>query len=245
MTAYYLNLLMQAATYAVAVVGLTIVLGYTGQINLAQAAFFGLGAYSVALGTVSFGLPFWVALFAGIAIASIAGVVLGLTSFYATLAEHSFIACKSFVQALSLESKGLCVARHYSIIDGLNGLRPLRGRVEIWRGSLRAPFLFWSATARSSKWVEKEWRHRLTYRGLAHLSLLAGSATREAAPGLHRGQKVCAAKKLAFRTTHQFKLENPLPLFREGLASVIANIEIIPTAKLLNRPHEAGATRRA
>ena len=80
MTAYYLNLLMQASTYAVAVVGLTIVLGYTGQINLAQAAFFGLGAYSVALGTVSFGLPFWLALVAGIVITSVAGVVLGLTS---------------------------------------------------------------------------------------------------------------------------------------------------------------------
>jgi branched-chain amino acid transport system permease protein len=80
MSAYYLNLLMQASTYAVAVLGLTIVLGYTGQINLAQAAFFGLGAYSVALGTVSFGLPFWPALFAGIGIASIAGVVLGLAS---------------------------------------------------------------------------------------------------------------------------------------------------------------------
>ena len=80
MTAYYLNLLMQAATYAVAVVGLTIVLGYTGQINLAQAAFFGLGAYSVALGTVGFGLSFWLALFVGIVIASVAGVVLGLTS---------------------------------------------------------------------------------------------------------------------------------------------------------------------
>ena len=80
MTAYYLNLLMQASTYAIAVLGLTIVLGYTGQINLAQAAFFGLGAYSVALGTVSFGLPFWPALFAGIIIASVAGVVLGLTS---------------------------------------------------------------------------------------------------------------------------------------------------------------------
>jgi branched-chain amino acid transport system permease protein len=80
LTAYYLNLLMQASTYAVAVLGLTIVLGYTGQINLAQAAFFGLGAYSVALGTVSFGLPFWPGLFAGIVIASVAGVVLGLTS---------------------------------------------------------------------------------------------------------------------------------------------------------------------
>ena len=45
LTAYYLNLLMQASTYAVAVLGLTILLGYTGQINLAQAAFFGLGAY--------------------------------------------------------------------------------------------------------------------------------------------------------------------------------------------------------
>ena len=50
-TAYYLNLLMQAFTYAVAVLGLAIVLGYTGKINLAQAAFFGLGAYSEALGT--------------------------------------------------------------------------------------------------------------------------------------------------------------------------------------------------
>ena len=49
--------IMQASKYAVAVLGLTIVLGYTGQINLAQAAFFGLGAYSVAVGTDSFGLP--------------------------------------------------------------------------------------------------------------------------------------------------------------------------------------------
>jgi len=48
-SAYSLNILMQASTYAIAVLGLTIVLGYTGQINLAQAAFFSLGAYSVAL----------------------------------------------------------------------------------------------------------------------------------------------------------------------------------------------------
>src|ERR1700747_2714622 len=80
MTAYYLNLLMQASTYAVAVLGLTIVLGYAGQINLAQAAFFGIGAYSVALGTTAFGLPFWIALTVGILVAACAGAVLGLTS---------------------------------------------------------------------------------------------------------------------------------------------------------------------
>ena len=80
LSAYSLNLLMQASTYAIAVLGLTIVLGYTGQINLAQAAFFGLGAYSVALGTAAFGLSFWGALAIGIFSAAGAGAVLGLTS---------------------------------------------------------------------------------------------------------------------------------------------------------------------
>ncbi len=78
--AYTLNLLMQASTYAIAVLGLTIVLGYSGQMNLGQAAFFGIGAYGVALGTTTFGLPFWVALAAGVAAAAVAGVALGLMS---------------------------------------------------------------------------------------------------------------------------------------------------------------------
>ena len=38
--AYITNILMQAVTYSVAVMGLTVVLGMCGQINLAQAAFF-------------------------------------------------------------------------------------------------------------------------------------------------------------------------------------------------------------
>jgi branched-chain amino acid transport system ATP-binding protein/branched-chain amino acid transport system permease protein len=77
---YTLNILMQAATYAMPVLGLAIVLGYTGQINLAQAAFFGLGAYAVALLTVTLGLSFWIALPAGVALAAAMGFVLGLTT---------------------------------------------------------------------------------------------------------------------------------------------------------------------
>lgn len=80
MPAYYLNLLMQASTYAIAVFGLTVVLGYCGQINLAQAAFFGLGAYGVGLGTATFAFPFWLALAIGVLLAAAAGAVLGLTS---------------------------------------------------------------------------------------------------------------------------------------------------------------------
>jgi branched-chain amino acid transport system permease protein len=79
-TAYSLNLLMQASTYAIAVFGLTVVLGYCGQINLAQAAFFGMGAYSVALGTTAWGLSFWSALVIGVGAAGAAGAALGLTS---------------------------------------------------------------------------------------------------------------------------------------------------------------------
>ena len=62
---YVANILMQAATYAIAVFGLSIVLGLCGQINLAQAAFFALGAYSVGLGTADYHLPFWLCLVGG------------------------------------------------------------------------------------------------------------------------------------------------------------------------------------
>ena len=77
---YVLNIFMNAVTYAMAVLGLVVVLGYTGQINLAQAAFFGFGAYAVALGTVAYGLPFWVAFTIGLALSGAAGVTLGLTT---------------------------------------------------------------------------------------------------------------------------------------------------------------------
>jgi branched-chain amino acid transport system permease protein len=77
---YLLNIIMQAATYAIGVAGLVVVLGYCGQISLAQAAFFGLGAYGVGIGATDFGLPFSVALLIGIAIAVAFGVLLGLAS---------------------------------------------------------------------------------------------------------------------------------------------------------------------
>lgn len=77
---FVLSMFMQATTYAIAVLGMVVVLGYTGQINLAQAAFFGFGAYGVALGTVSYGLSFWVSLAIGVGIAGIAGGILGLTT---------------------------------------------------------------------------------------------------------------------------------------------------------------------
>jgi len=80
LSGYVLNILMQAATYAIAVIGLTVVLGLCGQINLAQAAFFGIGAYAVGLGTVDHGLNFWLCLPIGLALAVVLGAVLGAST---------------------------------------------------------------------------------------------------------------------------------------------------------------------
>ncbi|MGU3666718.1 ABC transporter permease subunit [Methylobacterium sp. A49B] len=77
---YALNILMQAATYAIAVIGLTVVLGLCGQINLAQAGFFGIGAYAVGLGTVDGGLNFWICLVVGLGLAVVLGAALGAST---------------------------------------------------------------------------------------------------------------------------------------------------------------------
>ena len=77
---YILIILMQAATYATAVVGLVVVLGYCGQISIAQAAFMGLGAYGVAIGTVDFHLNFFAALAIAVSIAGALGLLLGVAS---------------------------------------------------------------------------------------------------------------------------------------------------------------------
>lgn len=79
-SSYVHNILMQAVTFAIAVFGLTVVLGLCGQINLAQAAFFGIGAYAVGLGTVDYGLNFWLCLGLGLVAALGAGAFLGAST---------------------------------------------------------------------------------------------------------------------------------------------------------------------
>jgi branched-chain amino acid transport system permease protein len=77
---YILNILMQATTFAIAVFGLSVVLGLCGQINLAQAAFFGFGAYAVGIGTSDYQISFWLCLIAGCVLALLAGALLGMST---------------------------------------------------------------------------------------------------------------------------------------------------------------------
>jgi ABC-type branched-subunit amino acid transport system ATPase component/ABC-type branched-subunit amino acid transport system permease subunit len=75
---YWMNLVNLAISFSVACLGLNIVLGYTGQLSLAQAAFWGVGAYTSAILTTQFGLPVWAGMFAAFFVAAFFGVLLGI-----------------------------------------------------------------------------------------------------------------------------------------------------------------------
>jgi branched-chain amino acid transport system permease protein len=58
--------------------GLDFILGYAGQLNLGQSAFYGIGAYVSTLLIVKLGMPFWVAFAAGVLFSGCAGMILAL-----------------------------------------------------------------------------------------------------------------------------------------------------------------------
>ncbi len=77
---YVLSLLILAISYAVVVIGLNILIGYTGQLSLGQAALFGIGSYTMSIVTVKGGMPFWIGLIAGVLVPVIFGFAIGLTT---------------------------------------------------------------------------------------------------------------------------------------------------------------------
>jgi len=63
---YYLNVLVFVGIYSLITIGLSLLMGYTGQISLGHAAFFGLGAYTSGVLSTKFGVSPWFALLAAI-----------------------------------------------------------------------------------------------------------------------------------------------------------------------------------
>ncbi|HEY0918067.1 branched-chain amino acid ABC transporter permease [Devosia sp.] len=74
---YATVILTNALLYVVLALGLNIVVGYAGLLDLGFAAFFAVGAYTVGITTLHFGLNFWLALPLAIVFAIIAGVIIG------------------------------------------------------------------------------------------------------------------------------------------------------------------------
>ena len=79
-TPYALYIIISVGIYAIAAIGLNILIGYTGQISLGHGAFFGVGAYAAAVLATKFEMPFIVALPGAGLITALVGMIFGLPS---------------------------------------------------------------------------------------------------------------------------------------------------------------------
>jgi branched-chain amino acid transport system permease protein len=99
---YHLHTLIMAGIFAVLALSLNLLLGYTGQLSLGHAAFFGIGAYATGLLTVKLEWSAWIGLLASIVLPAVAGYVIGrlalkLRGAYFVLLTISFAGCVSLV----------------------------------------------------------------------------------------------------------------------------------------------------
>jgi branched-chain amino acid transport system permease protein len=74
---YYLHLFIVSGVFVVAVLGLDLIVGYVGQLSLAHAAFFAMGAYTSALLFVRLKWSMWLGLPAAALVAGFVALVLG------------------------------------------------------------------------------------------------------------------------------------------------------------------------
>ena len=77
---YVLYILNTIGIYAIAALGLNLLIGFTGQISLGHGAFFGVGAYAAAVLTTRVGCPYWAALPLAGCVTAAVGMVFGIPS---------------------------------------------------------------------------------------------------------------------------------------------------------------------
>src|SRR5436309_12943234 len=105
---YFLHVVIMAGLFGVLALSLNLLLGYTGQLSLGHAAFFGIGDYTSALLTLTLAWSFWPALAAAIALAGTAGWFIGRLSLklrgaYFVLVTISFAGVISLVSVNWIE----------------------------------------------------------------------------------------------------------------------------------------------
>lgn len=92
---YWITILITTFIAVVGAIGLNFLSGFSGQISLGQAGFLAVGAYTVALLSSRYGLPFWVTLPAAGVVTSLVSVIIGiptlrLRGFYVAMVTFVF-----------------------------------------------------------------------------------------------------------------------------------------------------------
>src|SRR5512139_609134 len=92
---HFHHLMVLAGIYAILALGLSLFMGYAGQISLAHAAFFGIGAYTTAILTTHYAFPTFVSFWASAVSAAVIAYFIGrpilkLKGYFLALATLGF-----------------------------------------------------------------------------------------------------------------------------------------------------------
>jgi branched-chain amino acid transport system permease protein len=79
-TDYHLFQLTMVVVYAIAILGLSLLTGFNGQISLGHGAFYAIGAYTTAILMTTWNMPYWATLPISAAVCAGVGFLLGLPS---------------------------------------------------------------------------------------------------------------------------------------------------------------------
>ena len=96
---YYMFMGQSMLIYAIAVLGLNLLIGFNGQISLGHSAFFALGAYTTAILMNFAGWPYWATLPVAAAVCFVAGLAFG---FPALKLEGHYLALATFTLAIAM-----------------------------------------------------------------------------------------------------------------------------------------------
>jgi len=114
-TPYWRGILIVCAMNVLLALSLNLVLGYTGQLNLGQSAFFGIGAYVSTILVKTYGWNFWLAALAAVGAAGLLG--LALAAFAVRLRGHY----------LAIASLGFAVITYQVLINWEKVTEGVRG----------------------------------------------------------------------------------------------------------------------
>lgn len=77
---YYVDIVVFLIIYLLLGLGLNLITGYAGQVSLGHAAFYGIGAYSSAILSVTYGMNPWASMGSAVVITFVISAILGLPS---------------------------------------------------------------------------------------------------------------------------------------------------------------------
>lgn len=113
---YLLHVIIMCYISAIAIYGLNLIVGYTGQLSLAHAGFYGIGAYTTGLLTLKLKMSFWLALPLALGFTCLTGLVVGLISL--RLKSHYFTIFTLCVGVII----NLIIEHWESLTEGVRGL---------------------------------------------------------------------------------------------------------------------------